>query len=101
MRVMHQLPGRSTLPRWFRTTIAFGLTAVATVWMISLLPFLLLAALLISLILIPVLRRLRQDMDAAGISMDPQRSHRSTVDITPWHRQIRNLWSSFSSRTDR
>ena len=66
MRVMHQLPGRSTLPRWFRTTIAFGLTAVATVWMISLLPFLLLAALLLSLILIPVLRRLRQDMDAAG-----------------------------------
>ena len=98
---MHQLPGRSTLPRWLRTAMAFGLTAVATVWLISLLPFLLLAALLLSLILIPVLRRLRQDMDAAGISMDPQQSHRSTVDITPWHRQMRNLWSSFSSRTDR
>ena len=98
---MHQLPGRSTLPRWLRTAIAFGLTAVATVWMISLLPFLLLAALLLSLILIPVLRRLRQDMDAAGISMDPQQSHRSAVDITPWLHQMRNLWGSFSSRTDR
>jgi len=79
--------------------MAGAITVIATIWLVSLLPFLLLAALVLSVALIPVTRRLRREMEEAGFSVDKSRTthHRPDLNITPWHRQIRNLWRDFSS----
>ena len=98
---MKQLPGQQgrSLPRWLKTVAAGVITVMATIWMLSLLPFLLLAALLLSMALIPMSRRLRRDMEEAGFSVDAslKSDRRRDVNITPWHRQIRNAWREFSS----
>ena len=98
---MKQLPGQRsrTLPRWLKTVMAGAITVIATVWLVSLLPFLLLAALLLSIALIPVTRRLRREMEEAGFNVEEPRQtvQRPDLNITPWHRQIRNLWRDFSS----
>ena len=75
------------------------ITVMATIWLLSLLPFLLLAALVLSLVLIPVTRRLRREMEKTGFSVDEPRptDQRPDLNITPWHRQIRNVWRDFSS----
>ena len=79
--------------------MAAAITVFATVWLVSLLPFLLLAALVLSIALIPVTRRLRREMEEAGFSVNEPRTtyQRPDLNITPWHRQIRNLWRDFSS----
>ena len=79
--------------------MAGAITVIATVWLVSLLPFLLLAALVLSIALIPATRRLRREMEEAGFSVDEPRTtpQRPDRNITPWHRQIRNLWRDFSS----
>lgn len=98
---MRQLPGqqRVALPRWLKTVVAGAITVMSTIWLISLLPFLLLATLLLSILLIPVVRRLRRDLEEAGFNMNgPSKSERqSDINITPWHRQIRNAWREFNS----
>ena len=73
--------------------MAGAITVIATVWLVSLLPFLLLATLVLSITLIPITRRLRREMEEAGFSVDKPRSNVQPPDlnITPWHRQIRNL----------
>ena len=79
--------------------MAGGITVMATIWLMSLLPFLLLAALVISITLIPITRRLRREMEEAGFRVDEPRSNvqRPNLNITPWHRQIRNFWRDFNS----
>ncbi len=79
--------------------MAGSLTVIATIWLLSLLPFLLLAALLLSILLIPMTRRLRREMEEAGFNVEqPLKSdQRRDVNITPWHRQMRNAWREFSS----
>ena len=98
---MKQLPGQRSkkLPLWLKTVMAGAITVIATVWLMALLPFLLLAALVLSIALIPIIRRLRRVMEEAGFSVDQPRSNvqRPDLNITPWHRQIRNLWRDFSS----
>ena len=98
---MKQLPGQrsKTLPRWLKTGIAGLITVMATVWLLSLLPFLLLAALVLSIALIPVTRRLRREMEETGYNVDKSRrsSQRRDLNITPWHRQLRNIWRDFNS----
>ena len=98
---MKQLPGQRsrTLPRLLKTGIAGIITVMATIWLLSLLPFLLLAALVLSIALIPITRRLRREMEEAGYNVDEPRrsSHRRDLNITPWHRQLRNIWRDFSS----
>ena len=98
---MKQLPGQKsrTLPRWLKAVMAGGITVIATIWLVSLLPFLLLATLVLSIALIPITSRLRREMEEAGFSVDEPRSNvqRPDVNITPWHRQIRNFWRDFSS----
>ena len=87
------------MPRWLKTVSAVIISVMATIWLLSLLPFLLFAALLLSIILIPVVRRLRRDMEEAGFTMDGslKSDRRRDVNITPWHRQIRNAWRDFNS----
>jgi hypothetical protein len=98
---MKQLPGQRgiNMPRWLKTGLAATITLVSTIWLLSLLPFLLLAALVLSILLIPITRRLRRDMEEAGFSVDGslKREHRRDVNITPWHRQLRNVWRDVSS----
>ena len=79
--------------------MAGAITVIATVWLVSLLPFLLLAALVLSIVLIPATRRLRREMEEAGFCVDKPRriDQRLDINITPWHRQIRNLWRDLSS----
>ena len=79
--------------------MAGTLTVISTIWLLSLLPFLLLAALLLSILLIPITRRLRREMEEAGFNIEqPLKSdQRRDVNITPWHRQMRNAWREFSS----
>lgn len=79
--------------------MAGSLTVIATIWLLSLLPFLLLAALLLSILLIPMTRRLRREMEEAGFNVEqPLKSdQRRDLNITPWHRQMRNAWREFSS----
>ena len=79
--------------------MAGAITVIATIWLLSLLPFLLLAALVLSILLIPVTRRIRRDMEEAGITVDGslKSDRRRDINITPWHRQIRNAWREFSS----
>lgn len=97
---MKQLPGQQsrTLPRWLKTVMASAITVIATIWLVSLLPFLLFAALVLSIMLIHVIRRLRREMEEAGLSVDKPRAtvQRPDLNITPWHRQIRNVWRDFS-----
>ena len=87
------------MPRWLKTVMAGTFTVIATIWLLSLLPFLLLAALLLSILLIPITRRLRREMEEAGFNVEqPLKSdQRRDVNITPWHRQMRNAWRKFSS----
>ena len=98
---MKQLSGQRnrTLPRWLKTVMAGAFTVIATVWLVSLLPFLLLAAVVLSITLISVTRRLRREMEEAEFNVEePRTTHqRPDHNITPWHRQIRNFWSDFSS----
>ena len=79
--------------------MAGAITLIVTIWLVSLLPFLLLAALLLSIALIPVTRRLRREMEEAGINVDQTRTTNRCPDlnITPWHRQVRNVWKDLSS----
>ena len=75
------------------------ITVMATIWLLSLLPFLLLAALVLSITLIPVTRRLRRDMEKVGYNVDEswRSNQRRDLNITPWHRQLRNIWRDISS----
>ena len=92
---MRQLPGRQT-PRWIRFLATTATVTVATVWLVSLLPFLLLLSILFGIALIPVLRRLGQEMDQVGISHDVKRP---AVDVTPWHRQISLMVAQLRNRS--
>ena len=98
---MKQLPGQRsrTLPRWLKTGFAGLITVMATIWLVSLLPFLLLAALVLSIALIPITRRLSKEMEEAGYNVDEpgKSSQRRDLNITPWHSQLRNIWRNFSS----
>ena len=77
------------------------MTAIATIWMVSLLPFLLLFTLVFAVLLIPVIRHLRLEMDEAGLNtgVHKQPGRRSTVDVTPWHRQLRNVINQLLNRS--
>ena len=79
--------------------MAGATTLIVTIWLVSLLPFLLLAAIVLSIVLIPVTRRLRREIEEAGFNVDQYRTtnRHPDLNITPWHRQIRNVWRDFSS----
>ena len=81
---MNQLSGKQS-PRWLRLIATGVVTAVSMIWVLSLLPFLLLFALFLALLLIPVMQRLRREMEVTGMT---QVARRPTVDVTPWHRQV-------------
>ena len=86
---MKQLPGRSR-PPWLQQLISFSSLVIVTVWMVTLLPVLLVVGLIAAVLLIPVLKQIRQEIDHLD------RSHRGDPlpprDVTPWHRRLWNRW---------
>ena len=86
---MKRLPGRSQ-PRWLQQLIALGGLLIATIWMVTLIPVLLVVGLVAAVLLIPVLRHMRQEIDQLERSQrgepEPPR------DVTPWHRRAWNRW---------
>ncbi|MBL6798156.1 MAG: hypothetical protein ISQ53_05105 [Synechococcus sp. BS307-5m-G39] len=86
---MKQLPGRGR-PKWIQQLAALGAAVVATIWLVTLLPVLLFVGLIAGLLLIPVLRQLRLEVEQLERR---QRGEPSLPrDVTPWHRRIWNQW---------
>ncbi len=88
---MKQLPGRRR-PPWLQQLISFAALVFVTIWMVTLLPVLLVVGLIAALLLIPVLRQVRQEIDhlertQRGEPLQPR-------DVTPWHRRVWNRWIS-------
>ena len=86
---MKQLPGRGR-PKWIQQLAALGAAVVGTIWLVTLLPVLLFVGLIARLLLIPVLRQLRLEVEQL------ERRQRGEPplprDVTPWHRRIWNQW---------
>ena len=86
---MKQLPGRRR-PKWIQQLAATGVAVVATIWLITLLPALLFVGLIAGVLLIPVLRQLRLEVEQL------ERRQRGEPplpkDVTPWHRRVWNQW---------
>lgn len=88
---MKRLPGRSQ-PRWLQRLLGLGVLVIATIWMITLIPLLLVVGLIAAVLLIPVLRQMRQEIDRLERSQrgDPEPPR----DITPWQRRAWNRWQN-------
>jgi len=88
---MKQLPGRSR-PPWLQKLISFAVLVIVTIWIVTLLPVLLVVGLIAAVLLIPVLKQVRQEIS----QIDPkQRGDRVPLhDVTPWHRRVWNRWNS-------
>ena len=88
---MKRLPGRSQ-PRWLQRLLGLGVLVIATIWMITLIPLLLVVGLIAAVLLIPVLRQMRQEIDRLERSQrgDPEPPR----DVTPWHRRAWNRWKN-------
>ena len=88
---MKHLPGRSR-PQWLQQLTGFGALLLLTVWMVTLLPVLLVLGLVAAILLIPVLRQMRREIEQI------ERSQRGDPlpprDVTPWHRRLWNRWQS-------
>ena len=86
---MKQLPGPRR-PKWIQQLAAIGVAVVATIWLVTLLPVLLFVGLIAGLLLIPVLRQLRLEVEQL------ERRQRGEPplprDVTPWHRGVWNRW---------
>ena len=78
--------------------MAGTITVIATIWQLSLLPFLLLVALILSIAIILSTRRFRRDMEKAEFSVDKslKTDRRRDINVTPWYRQMCNTWREFS-----
>ena len=86
---MKRLPGHGR-PPWLQQLISFAALVIATVWMVSLLPVLLVVGLIAALLLIPVLRQLRQDIEQ--LERKQRGDSSPPLDVTPWHRRVWNNW---------
>ena len=87
---MKQLPGRSR-PAWIQKLISFGVLIIVTVWMVTLLPVLLVVGLIAALLLIPVLKQIRVEMDQ--LERQQRGDPVAPRDVTPWHRRAWNRWN--------
>ena len=86
---MKQLPGRRR-PAWIQKLISFGVLFLVTVWMVTLLPVLLVVGLIAALLLIPVLKQIRVEMDQ--LERQQRGDPVALRDVTPWHRRAWNRW---------
>ncbi|NBP98818.1 MAG: hypothetical protein EBU51_04465 [Synechococcaceae bacterium WB6_3A_227] len=76
------LPGK-TKTSWLANGLKIAGATIATVWLITILPYILLFSLILALLLIPTLRRLRSELEQT-INIEPT----PLTDITPWHQKL-------------
>ncbi len=90
---MKQLPGK-TRPKWL-VAVGQGIAAVVFVAITaSILPVLLIVSLVAALLLIPVMRQLRKEMERTAVTLNtPPREQ--MVDITPLHQRLRQEFLLF------
>ena len=93
---MKQLPGQ-TSPKWL-VAVAQGIAAVVFVAMTaSILPMLLIMSLVTALLLIPVLRQLRKEVEKTSMTINTP-AKEEMIDITPLHNRISQKLRSFLRR---
>jgi hypothetical protein len=93
---MRQLPGKAR-PKWL-VAVGQGIAVVVFVAMTaSILPVLLIASLLAGLLLIPVMRQLRKEVERTAVTLNTP-SREDMVDITPLHQRLRQDFLLFIRR---
>jgi membrane protein implicated in regulation of membrane protease activity len=93
---MKQLPGK-TRPKWL-VAVGQGIAAVAFVAMTaSILPMLLIMSLVTALLLIPVLRQLRKEVEKTSMTINTP-AKEEMIDITPLHNRLSQKLRSFLRR---
>jgi membrane protein implicated in regulation of membrane protease activity len=93
---MKQLPGK-TRPKWL-VAVGQGIAAVVFVAMTaSILPLLLIMSLVTALLLIPVLRQLRKEVEKTSMTINIP-AKEEMIDITPLHNRISQKLRSFLRR---
>ena len=93
---MKQLPGRAR-PKWL-LALGQGIAVVVFVAMTaSILPVLLIASLVAALLLIPVMRQLRTEVERTAVTLNTP-SREQMVDITPLHQRLRQEFLLFMRR---
>jgi hypothetical protein len=84
---MRQLPGKAR-PKWL-VLAGQGIALVVFVAVtVSLLPVLLITSLVAALVLIPVLRQLRKEVERTTVTLNAP-TREEMIDITPWHQRLR------------
>jgi len=93
---MKQLPGK-TRPKWL-VTAGQAIAAVVFVAMTaSILPMLLIMSLVTALLLIPVLRQLRKEVEKTALTINTP-TREEMIDITPLHNRLRQKLRRFMRR---
>ena len=92
---MKQLPGRRR-PRWLQKLSGFAAAVMLSVWLVTLLPVLLLVALVAAILLLPVLRQVRWELERIDSQQAPGsgRAPDEFRNATPWQQKVRN-WMGF------
>ena len=89
---MKQLPGQGH-SRWLQQLGGFIVLLLASVWLVSLLPVLLVVGLLAGVLMLPVLREMRRELERMEDTLQPPGrgpQPSSMRDATPWHQKLRN-----------
>lgn len=93
---MKQLPGKAS-PKWL-VAVGQGIAVVVFVAMTaSILPVLLIASLVTALLLIPVLRQLRKEVEKTAVTINTP-AREDMIDITPLHQRLRQNFLMFIRR---
>ena len=93
---MKQLPGK-TRPKWL-VAVGQGIAEVVFVAMTaSILPMLLIMSLVTALLLIPVLRQLRKEVEKTSMIINTP-AKEEMIDITPLHNRLSQKLMSFLRR---
>jgi hypothetical protein len=94
---MKQLPGKAR-PKWLLAVGQGNAVVVVFVAMTaSILPVLLIVSLLAALLLIPVMRQLRKEVERTAVTLNMP-SREEMVDITPLHQRLRQDFLRFIRR---
>lgn len=93
---MKQLPGK-TRPKWLVVAGQFIALVVFVALSASLLPVVLITSLLTALVLIPVLRQLRKEVERTAVTINTP-AKEDMIDITPLHQHLRQDLLQFLRR---
>jgi hypothetical protein len=80
---MPVLPPSRNRKEWLSSSLKILPAVIISIWLMSILPYILLFCLILALILIPTLKSLRSELNQT-IEIDPNQM----LDITPWHQKL-------------